>query len=104
MHSGIDEWLAEFTELVNVARASEAFQDWLDVQNRFHASARNTLLIKQQCLEATMVAGYRTWQDELDRHVEEGERWTAFERGLEWGLVYAGFDWRSFDSRLIPSS
>jgi hypothetical protein len=27
----------------------------------------------QQCPEATKVAGYRTWQEEFDRHVSEGE-------------------------------
>jgi len=53
---------------------SEEFQEWLDVQSRFHDySYRNTLLIKRQCPEATRVAGYRTWQEEFDRHVKEGE-------------------------------
>ena len=59
---------------VEDAQASEEFQEWLDVQSRFHDySYRNTLLIKQQCPEATRVAGYRTWQDDFDRHVQEGE-------------------------------
>ena len=50
------------------------FQEWLGVQSRFHDySYRNTLLIKRQCPETTCVAGYRTWQEEFDRHVQEGE-------------------------------
>ncbi|WP_246986851.1 ImmA/IrrE family metallo-endopeptidase [Halorientalis marina] len=74
MRATIDEWVADLTDLVDDARASEEFQEWLDVQSRFHDySHRNTLLIKQQCPEATKVAGYRTWQEEFDRHVQEGE-------------------------------
>jgi hypothetical protein len=75
MHSTIEEWIDELSELVDKATASEEFQAWLDVQSRFHDySYRNTLLIKQQCPEATKVAGYRTWQEEFDRHVKEGEQ------------------------------
>jgi hypothetical protein len=48
--------------------------EWLEVQSHFHDySYRNTLLIKQQGPKATKVAGYRTWQEEFDLHVREGE-------------------------------
>jgi len=74
MHSAIDEWIDDLVAAVDEARASQQFQAWLDIQERFHDySYRNTLLIKQQCPEATKVAGYRTWQEEFDRHVQEGE-------------------------------
>ncbi|QLD89609.1 DUF955 domain-containing protein [Natronomonas salina] len=74
MHSTIEAWIDELVEAVDDAQGSETFQEWLDVQSRFHDySYRNTLLIKQQCPEATKVAGYRTWQEEFDRHVKEGE-------------------------------
>jgi hypothetical protein len=74
MHSTIETWIEELSGLVDEAQASEEFQAWLDVQSRFHDySYRNTLLIKQQCPEATQVAGYRTWQEKFDRHVNEGE-------------------------------
>jgi hypothetical protein len=74
MYSAIETWIEDLSELVDEAQASEEFQAWLDVQSRFHDySYRNTLLIKQQCPEATQVAGYRTWQEEFDRHVKEGE-------------------------------
>ena len=54
--------------------ASAEFQAWLDVQSQFRDySYRNTLLSERQCPEATRVAGYRTWQEEFDRHVREGE-------------------------------
>ena len=74
MHSTIETWIDEFVDAIDDAQSSEAFQEWLDVQSRFYDySYRNTLLIKQQCPEATRVAGYRTWQEEFDRHVKEGE-------------------------------
>jgi len=74
MHRTIEQWLADLAADVDDARTSEQFQEWLDVQSRFHDySHRNTLLINLQCPEATKVAGYRTWQEEFDRYVEEGE-------------------------------
>ncbi len=74
MHSAINEWIDDLVVAVDDARASQQFQEWLDIQQRFHDySYRNTLLIKRQCPEATKVAGYRTWQEEFDRHVTEGE-------------------------------
>ncbi|MDZ7701641.1 MAG: ArdC-like ssDNA-binding domain-containing protein [Halobacteriales archaeon] len=75
MHSTIEDWVDDLVDLVDAAAASEEFQEWLDVQSRFHDySFRNTLLIKQQCPGATKVAGYRTWQEEFDRQVKKGER------------------------------
>ncbi|GAD52497.1 hypotheical conserved protein [Halarchaeum acidiphilum MH1-52-1] len=74
MHSTIEAWIDDLVDQVDEAQASEAFQEWLDVQSRFHDySYRNTLLITLQCPEATKVAGYRTWQEEFDRHVQAGE-------------------------------
>ncbi|EJN57282.1 ArdC-like ssDNA-binding domain-containing protein [Halogranum rubrum] len=75
MHSTIEQWIDDLVDSVDDAQASAEFQAWLDVQRQFHDySYRNTLLIKQQCPEASRVAGYRTWQEEFDRHVEEGEQ------------------------------
>jgi hypothetical protein len=74
MHSTIEQWAQDLVEGVDDARASEQFQQWLDVQQRFHDySYRNTLLITLQCPEATKVAGYNTWQTEFDRQVKQGE-------------------------------
>ncbi len=70
MHSTITEWIDDLAEAVDDAQTSEEFQAWLDVQSQFHDySYRNTLLIKQQCPDATRVAGYRTWQNEFNRYV-----------------------------------
>jgi len=74
MNSTIDSGSTTSSPASTTRRPSAEFQEWLDVQSRFHDySYRNTLLIKRQCPEATRVAGYRTWQEEFDRHVTEGE-------------------------------
>ncbi|MUV58100.1 ArdC-like ssDNA-binding domain-containing protein [Halogeometricum sp. CBA1124] len=74
MNSTIEAWIDDLVDHVDDAQTSEEFMEWLDVQSRFHDySYRNTLLIKRQCPEATRVAGYRTWQEDFDRHVQEGE-------------------------------
>ena len=70
----MEAWADDLVEEVDDAVSSEQFQEWLDVQSRFHDySYRNTLLITRQCPHATHVAGYRTWQNEFNRHVKEGE-------------------------------
>jgi hypothetical protein len=75
MHSTIEAWIDELVGDVDAAQASSEFQEWLDVQSRFHDySHRNTLLIKLQCPQATTVAGFNTWRNEFDRHVQEGEQ------------------------------
>jgi hypothetical protein len=75
MHRMIEQWIDELIADVDEVKASQQFQEWLDVQSRFHDySHRNTLLIKLQCPEATRVAGYNTWRNEFDRHVQEGEQ------------------------------
>ena len=75
MHSTIEAWIDELVDDVDAAQASNEFQEWLDVQSRFHDySHRNTLLIHLQRPDATRVAGYNTWQSEFDRHVQEGEQ------------------------------
>ena len=74
MHDSLEVWVEQFAELSDEARASTELQEWLDVQSNFHDySYRNTLLINRQCPEATKVAGYNTWRNEFDRHVQEGE-------------------------------
>jgi len=74
MAQTIETWCEELVSLVEDAQASEHFQSWLDVQSRFSQySYRNTLLIHAQHPGATRVAGYRTWQSEFDRQVQEGE-------------------------------
>lgn len=75
MNNSIAAWVEQLSDLVNKAKTSEEFHEWLDVQSRFHDySYRNTLLITLQCPHATQVAGYNTWREEFDRYVKEGEQ------------------------------
>lgn len=53
---------------------SEGLKDYLKFFAKFHSySFRNILLIYMQKPEATMIAGYRKWQD-MDRQVRKGEK------------------------------
>jgi len=75
MAESIESWIADLAEMADTARASEQFQEWLDVHARFHDySPRNSLLIKLQKPDATKVAGFWDWQNKFDRHVKEGEK------------------------------
>ena len=53
---------------------SGKYADYLQAMSKFHRySINNCLLIAMQCPAATMVAGYRKWQDEFGRQVKKGE-------------------------------
>jgi len=66
--------LDRLTEGITQLTSSERWQDWLNMQSKFHRySFNNTLLIMQQRPEATQVAGYNAWR-KLDRFVRKGEK------------------------------
>jgi antirestriction protein ArdC len=66
--------LDRLTEGIAELTSSERWQDWLNMQSKFHRySFNNTLLIMQQRPEATQVAGYNAWR-KLDRFVCKGEK------------------------------
>lgn len=53
----------------------ENFKRYLSVMSKFHSySFNNTLLITLQKPEATLVAGYKTWQRDFQRNVNKGEK------------------------------
>ena len=55
--------------------SSENFKQYLSCLSKFHSySLNNTLLILSQKPEATLVAGYRSWQTNFNRHVNKGEK------------------------------
>ena len=59
------------TELFN----SESYKNYLSTMSKFHNySFNNTLLIAIQKPEASLVAGYKAWQKNFDRHVNKGEK------------------------------
>lgn len=54
---------------------SEKYKSYLSTMSKFHNySFNNTLLIAMQKPEATLVAGYKAWQKNFDRHVNKGEK------------------------------
>ncbi len=67
----------QLTASVEALASSEAWAQMLAVAARFHRySPNNVLLITVQRPEATLVAGYRTWQ-QLGRQVLRGEQGIA---------------------------
>ena len=55
--------------------SSESFKRYLSCLSKFHSySLNNTLLILAQKPDASLVAGYRTWQTNFNRHVDKGEK------------------------------
>ena len=54
---------------------SEKYKAYLSTMSKFHNySFNNTLLIAMQKPEATLVAGYKAWQKNFERHVNKGEK------------------------------
>ncbi len=53
----------------------EKYQAYLHTMSHFHHySVNNQMLIFSQCPHATLVAGYRKWQNQFSRHVLRGEK------------------------------
>ena len=54
---------------------SERFKEYLRTMSKFYNySFNNTLLIAMQKPDATLIAGYTSWQRNFDRHVLKGEK------------------------------
>lgn len=54
---------------------SDRYKEYLSLASKFHNySYNNVMLILMQKPTATMVAGYKKWQDEFNRHVKKGEK------------------------------
>lgn len=57
---------------------SEKYRDYLNAMAKFHQySYYNVMLIWSQMPNATMVAGYKTWEKEFGRTVKKGEKGIA---------------------------
>lgn len=49
--------------------------DYLNTMSKFHGySLNNTLLIAAQNPKASLVAGFKSWEKNFDRHVKRGEK------------------------------
>ncbi len=54
---------------------SDKYEDYLRSMSRFYRySVNNCILISIQCPGATLVAGYKTWEKDFNRHVKKGEK------------------------------
>ena len=54
---------------------SDSYRNYLSTMSKFHNySFNNTLLIAMQKPDATLVAGYKAWQKNFERHVNKGEK------------------------------
>ncbi len=54
---------------------SEKYKNYLSTMSKFHNySVNNTLLIALQKPDATLVAGFKAWQTNFNRHVNKGEK------------------------------
>ena len=54
---------------------SEKYKNYLSTMSKFHNySFNNTLLIALQKPEASLVAGFKAWQTNFNRHVKKGEK------------------------------
>lgn len=54
---------------------SERYKEYLTTMSKFYNySFNNTLLIAMQKPDATLIAGYTSWQRNFDRHVMKGEK------------------------------
>ena len=53
---------------------STEYKDFLACMGKFYRySANNTMLIFMQCPTASLVAGYKAWNEKFSRHVKKGE-------------------------------
>lgn len=74
-----DQQIKEITEQlekgIQSIFTSGDYREYLQLMGRFHDySLNNTVLIHLQCPDATYVAGFKTWQDKFDRHVDRHAR------------------------------
>ena len=71
----LDTIMKSLEEGVEKIFTSEQYHVYLDTMSKFHNySFNNTLLIALQRPDATLVAGYQTWQKKFQRHVKRGEK------------------------------
>lgn len=71
----VTEITKQLEEGIQTLFESEKFKTWLTTMSRFHDySLNNTLLIASQKPDATLVAGYTSWQKNFGRQVNKGEK------------------------------
>lgn len=70
----VREITEKLEEGVKAVFESEKYKNYLNTMSKFHKySFKNLMLISMQNPEATLVAGFKAWQKNFDRHVKRGE-------------------------------
>ena len=70
-----DELVKMLQDGVREIQDSDNYRKYLKIMSSFpEYSSRNTLLIFQQCPNASYVAGYQTWKNRYGRQVRKGEK------------------------------
>jgi hypothetical protein len=73
--SQVKELTAKLEQGVKDLFNTETYAEYLKTMSRFHKySTRNTLLIHMQYPNASLVAGFQSWQTKFERHVKKGEK------------------------------
>lgn len=71
----IKEMLSEIEKGVDEIYESDNYREFLDTMSQFtRYSLNNTLLIYRQYPGASLVAGYKSWEKNFERHVKSGEK------------------------------
>lgn len=75
MKKNIEEITKQLEEGVKGVYEGDGYKTFLDVMSKFYNySANNCVLIAMQMPTATLVAGYRSWENKFNRHVKKGEK------------------------------
>ena len=71
--AALNEAIRDVAEKADAASSSEQFKAYLQAMSRFHDySPGNSFLIQLQRPDATLVAGFRKWQEKFNRRVRKG--------------------------------
>lgn len=71
----VDEIMERLKEGIENILTSDKYKEYLTVLSKFPKySINNCFLIEMQMPEATLVKGYRAWQNDFGRHVRKGEK------------------------------
>lgn len=74
-HKQMDEITKQLEKGVKQVFTSDSYQKYLTAMAHFHSySTNNCILIWLQRPDATLVAGYHTWQEKFHRTVRKGEK------------------------------
>lgn len=75
MKRDIKEITGQLEKGVREVYESDKYKEYLDFMSKFYNySVNNIILIMSQNPEASLIAGYKSWQTKFKRHVKKGEK------------------------------